>query len=122
MAKYYVKTIKFSQTGRVYTIRDGELKDKVDSLAEVAFTGEYSDLLNKPQPELPDIPSDYKFTKDLMLVWNHTTQKLEWRPINGGGGGGGEYDPEQLQLNVSNETVENEILTSPSIEPYIGEQ
>lgn len=117
MAKYYVRQIKFTETGRTYTIRDGEAKEKLDRLSQVAFSGQYSDLLNKPDNDIPDIPSSLINSKDLYLTWNHTRQRLEWRVIDGSSEP--EYDPETQILNVSNEiyNINNQSLQSLSIEP-----
>lgn len=47
MAKKYVRSIQFTESGEVYYIRDGQTKDRVDNLAQVASTGSYKDLDDK---------------------------------------------------------------------------
>lgn len=49
----------------------------IANLAQVASSGSYNDLTNKPALVLPALPSD-STNYDYTLKWNHTTQQLEW--------------------------------------------
>lgn len=49
----------------------------IANLAQVASTGSYNDLRDKPSIILPDLPADYA-ENDYMLKWDHTLQCLIW--------------------------------------------
>ena len=56
---------------------DAEEPAGIANLAQVASSGSYRDLKDKPL-ELPPLPSNLKDTNDLILKWNHLSQSLEW--------------------------------------------
>ena len=56
---------------------DEEQPAGIANLAQVASTGSYNDLRDKPSMTLPPLPSDadeYNYT----LMWDHTSQSLIW--------------------------------------------
>lgn len=53
----------------------------IANLAQVASSGDYNDLKNKPNFVLPELPSD-KDTCDYILKWDHLTQSLVWDSIS----------------------------------------
>ena len=60
---------------------DEEEPAGVANLAQVASTGDYNDLKNKPEFALPELPLD-KDSKDYILKWDHTLQTLVWEAIS----------------------------------------
>ena len=60
---------------------DEEEPAGVANLAQVASTGDYNDLKNKPVFALPELPLD-KDSKDYILKWDHTLQTLVWEAIS----------------------------------------
>jgi len=56
---------------------DNEVDAGVANLAQVASTGNYYDLINRPL-NLPDLPLPEKNTNNLILRWNYVNQQLEW--------------------------------------------
>lgn len=56
---------------------DEEQPTGIANLAQVASTGSYNDLRDKPSMILPDLPVDYA-ENDYMLKWDHTLQCLTW--------------------------------------------
>ena len=60
---------------------DEEEPAGVANLAQVASSGDYNDLKNKPNFVLPELPSD-KDTRDYILKWDHLTQSLVWDSIS----------------------------------------
>ena len=60
---------------------DEEEPAGIANLAQVASTGDYNDLKNKPEFALPELPLD-KDSKDYILKWDHTLQTLVWEAIS----------------------------------------
>lgn len=60
---------------------DEEEPAGVANLAQVASTGDYNDLKNKPVFALPELPLD-KDSKDYILKWDHALQTLVWEAIS----------------------------------------
>lgn len=60
---------------------DEEEPAGVANLAQVASSGSYNDLVNKPTLVLPELPAD-KNTKDYLLKWDHVLQSLVWESIS----------------------------------------
>lgn len=60
---------------------DEEEPAGVANLAQVASSGSYNDLVNKPTLVLPELPAD-KNTKDYLLKWDHVLQSLIWESIS----------------------------------------
>ena len=60
---------------------DEEEPAGVANLAQVASTGDYNDLKNKPEFALPELPLD-KDSKDYILKWDHALQTLVWEAIS----------------------------------------
>ena len=60
---------------------DEEEPAGIANLAQVASTGDYNDLKNKPEFALPELPLD-KDLKDYILKWDHTLQTLVWEAIS----------------------------------------
>ena len=60
---------------------DEEEPTGIANLAQVASSGSYNDLVNKPAYILPDLPAD-KNVKDYTLKWDHTLQALVWEAIS----------------------------------------
>lgn len=60
---------------------DEEESAGVANLAQVASTGDYNDLKNKPEFALPELPLD-KDSKDYILKWDHALQTLVWEAIS----------------------------------------
>ena len=60
---------------------DEEEPAGVANLAQVASSGDYNDLKNKPEFTLPELPLD-KDSKDYILKWDHLTQSLVWDSIS----------------------------------------
>lgn len=60
---------------------DEEEPAGVANLAQVASTGDYNDLKNKPEFALPELPLD-KDLKDYILKWDHALQTLVWEAIS----------------------------------------
>lgn len=56
---------------------DEEQPTGIANLAQVASTGSYNDLRDKPSMTLPNLPADYA-ENDYMLKWDHTLQCLTW--------------------------------------------
>ena len=56
---------------------DEEEPAGIANLAQVASTGDYKDLKNKPMLALPALPSDSD-EHDYILQWDHTTHTLVW--------------------------------------------
>ena len=56
---------------------DEEQPAGIANLAQVASTGSYNDLRDKPSMTLPNLPADY-VENDYMLKWDHTLQCLTW--------------------------------------------
>lgn len=57
---------------------DEEQPTGIANLAQVASTGSYDDLVNKP---IPPLPAD-KATKDYILKWDHVTQSIIWELVS----------------------------------------
>lgn len=85
----------------------------IANLAQVASTGDYNDLTNKPITLIPDLPID-KTTNDFLLIWNHSTQQLEWIQTDMLQG---EYDPITDTLSLSNVYSIDDILITEDLEP-----
>ena len=60
---------------------DEEQPAGIANLAQVASSGDYNDLINKPTTVLPPLPAD-KDTKDYLLKWDHVAQSLVWESIS----------------------------------------
>ena len=60
---------------------DEEEPAGIANLAQVASSGDYNDLKNKPTFVLPELPLD-KDTHDYVLRWDHLTQTLVWDSIS----------------------------------------
>lgn len=60
---------------------DEEEPAGIANLAQVASSGSYNDLVNKPSLVLPELPTD-KNIKDYLLKWDHTLQSLVWESIS----------------------------------------
>lgn len=60
---------------------DEEEPAGIANLAQVASSGNYNDLTNKPAYTLPDLPVD-KNIKDYMLKWDHVLQALVWEELS----------------------------------------
>lgn len=60
---------------------DEEESAGIANLAQVASTGDYRDLKNKPTLSLPDLPSDSD-ERDYILQWDHTTRALVWAELS----------------------------------------
>lgn len=57
---------------------DEEQPTGIANLAQVASTGSYDDLVDKP---IPPLPAD-KATKDYILKWDHVTQSIVWELVS----------------------------------------
>ena len=64
---------KLSNGTNIYDIKDAEARNSITNLANVATTGEYSDLLNTPSIPAAQVQSDWNATTGMGVILNKPT-------------------------------------------------